>query len=226
MNRLLRWFLSCGLLLVSVGACKADFVPAFDFSGGTSVQAMSNITIGSAFTVGSQNVNVTAVGVNSQTFSTGPFPFVIVRIYQDGTTTNVLNTTVSNTSALSNNGNYLFTSVTGVTLTANTTYEIVEDVVFSHSFGGMTYVTGASVTPNSASGVTFGNAVGDLSSNNTFPTTDTLGLGPYFGPAFQTTAAVPEPSSLVLGSIAAGGLAVAGWRRRRAAIDAANLPAL
>jgi hypothetical protein len=207
--------LGCCLLLVPAGVAKADFNSALTFAGASSGAFGANATAGSAFTPTSA-ITIDAVGVSSFSFGQGP-PTVTVRIYVDGTTTDLLSQAVLSSDPVSTDTKYIYHNIAPLVLNAGTKYDIVADYAVNPSDGSHNLL-GVFQTV-SGSGVTFDNAVSTASGTGQYPTTDTITFfgspeGGYFGPTFQIQA-VPEPGSLLLCGAAATTGAFGCWRRRK-----------
>jgi hypothetical protein len=209
--------LGCCLLLLPAGVAKADFNSALTFAGAASGAFGADTTVGSAFTPASA-ISINAVGLSSITFGQGPSS-VTVRIYADGTTTNLLSQTVLSTDPVSTDTLYVYHNVAPLVLNAGTKYDIVADLAINPNDN--THNLLRNFQNASGSGVTFNNAVSTASGTGQYPTTDTITFfgsleGAYFGPTFQIQA-VPEPGSLLLCCAAATTGALGCSRRRKAA---------
>jgi hypothetical protein len=191
-----RFFLSiAGLCILAVaGEVKAGFIPAIDFASGNGEggEATAASTQGSKFTIGNTAFTVDALAIY--------YPHAAgetVRIYQDGTTVNLVSMAIPSTSQVSSpsaQGNeYEYQAITPITLIANTTYDIVED--FSADDGLHFHASGLSGNPD----ITFSGSI-STDGEGLFPTTDGFNQGAYFGPSFEGIPA-PEPSSFVLAGL-------------------------
>jgi len=203
------------LLPVPAGAANADFNSALTFTGAASGAFGADTTVGSAFTPTSA-ISINAVGLSSITFGQGPSS-VTVRIYADGTTTNLLSQAVLSTDPVSTDTQYIYHNIAPLVLNAGTKYDIVADLAINPNDNSHNLLRNFQIA--SGSGVTFNNAVSSASGIGQFPTTDTITFfgspeGAYFGPTFQIQA-VPEPSSLFLCGAAAMIGAFCCWRRRK-----------
>lgn len=217
MRRLSGTVLGCCLLLVPAGVANADFISALTFTGAASGAFGADTTVGSAFTPASA-ISIDAVGLSSITFGQGPLS-VTVRIYADGTTTNLLSQAVLSTDPVSTDTLYIYHNIAPLVLNAGTKYDIVADLAMNPNDNSHNLLR--NFQNASGSGVTFDNAVSSASGIGQYPTTDTITFfgtpeGAYFGPTFQIHA-VPEPGSLVLCGAAATTGAFGCWRRRKTA---------
>lgn len=185
-------------------------VPAFSFTpppGGTSFSG--NTTFGETFTVGTNAISVTSLGVwdDQQNGLAEAHPVTI----WNGAGTALGSATVPLGTAGTLLGQYRYTNLlTPFTLTANTTYTI--GAYFTTTGDGAPVL----ISPgniSSASGVTYGaprNGIG-----NAFPTGNAFALGNILSANFQFTAApaTPEPGNVALfGALLMAG---AGFVRRR-----------
>jgi hypothetical protein len=198
-----------GCALAGTGRVEAGFIPAIDFTSGLAFGGLGGYSAGYSFTTGNSPVVIDAVGLLSATPPNGQ----TVRIYVDGTTTNLITPVAipSNApvSSPSNGHSYSYEAITPLTLMPNTTYDIVADL-----FNG----DGADIDPTTIVNVpdiTIGAARAAFGSG-LFPTGDGSGIGgsAFFGPTFEATA-LPEPASLTLLGLGVAGIAGYAWRRRR-----------
>jgi hypothetical protein len=204
-----RFFLSIVVLgiLATAGEVKAGFIPAIDFASGIGEggEATAASTQGSKFTVGNTPFTVTALAIYNP-HATGE----TVRIYQDGTTVNLVSMAIPSTSPLSSpsaQGNeYEYQAITPITLLADTTYDIVEDFAADDGL----HFHGSGLSGNAD--ITFSGSVA-TDGAGLFPTTDGFNQGAYFGPSFAGTPA-PEPSSVVLAGLGIGAMVCYASRRR------------
>lgn len=200
------------LLSVGVGQAKADFIPAITYSSASTTSLGFPVTLGSAFTVGANNITIDAVGVNIAGFNINNS--LTVRLYQDGAITDLVTASVLLSSPNSTTDpRFNYVAITPIILNAGTKYEIVFDSLDGTEAGML--ATGITSIP----GVTFNNAVSEFFPGAR-PTQDAFaGLGPYFGPTFQI-AAVPEPTTWALIGVGAFGAGAYAWRKKRLAIEA------
>lgn len=191
--------LAAGLALLAFSTpAKADINPSLDFSGGSVQDVPGAFSLGYQFTVGSLPFEVTAVGLWSGTLATGE----TVRIFEDGTTTNLLSQSISASDPLSSSGKYNYvTLATPVLLQANTTYNLLADLNPGNKV--VLQVSAFSNDPD----ISYVKPVGDYGSG-LFLSDDNVHLGPYFGGTFEghtvAVGAVPEPSSTLLFATMAG----------------------
>jgi hypothetical protein len=199
----------CGGAPPGTGRVEAGFIPAVDFTNGTGVTYFGDQTFGYSFTTGATPLTIDALGLLSATTPNGQ----MVRIYQDGTTTNLRSVEIPSNAPVSSSMNghtYSYEGITLLTLLPNTTYDIVVDLPAGE------LDQSAAATVNNPD-ITFGAGRAQLGLG-AFPTGDGFSSGPYFGPTFDvgTSLATPEPASLTLLGIGAAGLLAYGGRRRRA----------
>src|SRR5205807_7507 len=104
-----------------------DFSPAIDYTGGATASPGAPVTVGYSFTTGASPVTIDALGLNTITPPTGE----TVRIYLDGTSTNLASVAIpaaSPTSSTTANGHtYKYQAIPPLTLLPSTTYDIVFD---------------------------------------------------------------------------------------------------
>ncbi len=183
---------------VSTFTTPAPFSPGVDFNGGRGLNfAGAAYTLGYSFTTQANPVTIDALGLH--TISTAN---QVVRIYQDGTSTNIASVTVSSTDPVSaatpNGRTFRYHAITPVTLLPNTTYSIVVD-----STAGFIYCPGTATTD---SNIVFGTGRASTQSSTLFPGSDGFGEGPYFAPAFRiqpTSPFVTSPTSTSVTSMSA-----------------------
>jgi hypothetical protein len=202
-----RMFL-VGLFAASVGlpmTAQAGFVPAVTFSGGGS-SSYSGFALGYDFTIGTSDVVIDSLAV----LNIGLAQDRTVRIYQDGSSANLLSVAI--TAADPTSGSYIYQDIAPFTLLANTSY----DIVFEASGQTAAYSNVASIT--STPDITVNGGISG--SAGTFPTGDSPILtgvgthGPYFGPTFGVQT-VPEPASIAMLGIGSV-IVLIGYLRRRA----------
>ena len=207
MKRWSLFFLALGVLAAAPHASKADFVPGIDFTNGDLMTVGFDTAFGYSFKTGSAPLIIDALGLLDGTPPNGQ----TVRIYKDGTTTNLASVMIPSNAPVSsamNGHSFAYEPLsTPLNLLPNTTYDIVADL-FGLPTGDMFY---ANTTPVvNVPDITVG--AGRQGDPGTFPTSDLgQGHGIAFGPTFEVT---PEPASLVL---AFAGLPFLGftWLRRR-----------
>ncbi|MBL8217607.1 MAG: PEP-CTERM sorting domain-containing protein [Bryobacterales bacterium] len=199
------------MLLFPAAPARADFISSVSLAGGIAQTSPGTFTLGYQFQVGALPYNVTAVGLWAGTPPSGE----VVRIYENGTTTNTLVQSIMGSDPLSNDGTYRYVNLAvPVLLQANTVYNLVVDLLPGDQL--LLFSTATSNDPN----ITYVQPIGDFGfGGGIFPTTDNVHLGPYLGatlqgePAEQTP--VPEPSSIPLFITGAGMICLAcGWKRR------------
>jgi hypothetical protein len=192
------------------GQTRAEFQPAFDFSNPrvTLTTTAGSAAFGYSFTTGTSPVILDALGLLVLTHTPSAPPGTTVRIYQNGTMTNLASVSISTsdptfTSLLGNT--YAYKAISPLTLMANTTYDIVFDSVVNN--GANASLTTVSNSPTMVT-------IGSGRFGPPFPTSDLIGLGPYFGPTFEIATTVPEPASMTLFGIGAVGVLSYAWRKR------------
>jgi hypothetical protein len=199
----LRIMISAAMLTGALAA-TASADPVLEFTGGSSsTSGGGDITVGWAFTT-TTAISVTALDAFDPTGDG------FVQLY-DGSANVLASATVTTSDSTEGSPTSFFSAaITPVTLAANTTYYIAEDVVATAGTSFLVW-TGA---PTTSSLITYGGSVSDNGLAAT-PTTDVVnsgGLDPaYFGPNFDAAAVLPEPASLTLFGL---GLAGLGFTRR------------
>jgi hypothetical protein len=206
------WMMSAFIVAALSGGAKAGNLALMN-TGGDPTEGAS-MSMGFAFTT-NESIVIDALAdvlVPSQR-SSGQ-----VRLY-DGTQTVLAETTVTTSDPHPYSVPYGTTgeslslyvaAITPITLTANTTYYIAADVPSDFAF--ISALVGITTDPT----ITYDHGVSVLGTGNN-PLTDSGGPPPgYLGPDFIIAgAAVPEPSSLVLASIAVAGVTISQARRRK-----------
>jgi len=195
-------------LLFCTAIFATPFQAAIDFSGGIEgpVTPVNLAFYGSVFTVGSDPILVSALGLHVVADPSGG----IVRIYKNGTQTDLVTATVDSNDLLSDDGRYRFETFTPVLLQANTSY-----VVISHFNNGQRIIRHATGLTTQA-GITFlGARAGGTAVP--YPVGDGEAGGPYLVPTFEFTiqSSTPEPSTMGLFAIAFLAAGVMKVRRRQ-----------
>jgi hypothetical protein len=194
-------------LLAAAFTVSASADPVLEFSGGSSsTSGGGDLTVGWAFTT-TTAISVTALDAYDPTGDG------FVQLY-DGSSNVLASATVTSGDPTEGSPTAFFSAaITPVTLAANTTYYIAEDVVATDTTTFLV-TTG---TPTTSSLITYGGSVSDNGLAAT-PTADALNANAvdpaYFGPDFDAVAA-PEPASLTLFGFGVAGLGVI--RRRKGA---------
>lgn len=216
MTRMIRWFglAAMAMGLVAGGAMRSEAGLVASLTGGTTFGnfARNGITAGWSFTT-TQAISVTALAAYNPDFE--------VRLYDAGGT--VLATASpgsADPTVVAGDLSFHVKTIAPVTLAANTTYYIAEDL--PESVIPRTAESG-SVTTSPL--ITFGDAVFQFGTGGK-PTSDGFSGGGVlrgvFGPNFEASAvsAVPEPATMVSGAVAGLGLIGFGRRRRKAKASA------
>lgn len=187
--------------LISATTAHAQFLFATDFDSGVSgFPLYTTGTYGYKFQVGNVPLKVTGLAAAYDVVGN-------VRLYQDGTSTDIANVALTDTHfAISPYANtYVYEMLTTpVTLSANTTYDIVWD---NPDYGQAFSFATPGISLNSD--LTLGSSISDFSTRS-YPTTDAFGAGSYFGPA--PLVATPEPSTLAI--LGVGGIVSLSFARR------------
>jgi hypothetical protein len=201
-----RFFAACALLAVSAAAAHAGTL-AFTFDN-TTGESLSDgpFTLGWSFTVNS-GIDVTALGVFSDS-EDGLAESHDVGLW-DSAGDLLASTTVDAGTVDPLDDQFRMVEIAPVALTAGSTYYI--GAVWLDGADDMTF-PGDAVNFATAPEVTFVTSQYVVAGSLTFPGTSYTSDPAYFGPNFEFTDAVPEPSYMV--ALAALGLAVVAGRRR------------
>ena len=161
---------------------------------------------------------ITVSALDAWTGGTGQTSYN-VRLYNAAGTT-LASATVLNTDPIEGAPSTFYKhAITPVALAASTTYYIAMDQVNGFMAEN---VSGLTTSPL----INYTGEVYQAFGSGTNPTTDGTGgaLNPgLFGPNFDATpTAVPEPGSMILLGLAAGGVGFTAWLRRRRALAAAS----
>ncbi len=175
--------------------------------GGGTLRVGNNFTLGSSFTVGSIPVSVFSLGVWDSN-ADGLAVAKPVGLW-NSTGTLLASATVPAGTTGTLVGEFRYTSITPIVLSANTSYTVGAFYASSDTDQLHDHTGGAAPTMSSD----FTNYVARFDNATGFSDPTGGASGPaYVGPSFQY-AVVPEPSSLLLGLGGAGMLWVC-WRRR------------
>jgi hypothetical protein len=211
MRRLIRRsMLAVAVLnLMAGGVAQADLALEFNPTIGPVLDA-GNTTGGWSFTT-TQAITVTALDVYD------PTGYGTVRLY-DGGGHILASATLTTADAQEGSPIPFYTqAITPVTLAANQTYYIAEDIL-----GNTTQFYARTGTPTTSPLITYGANVVHRGAGGT-PTTDeeyggSLNPG-FFGPNFDAVAAavsaVPEPSTAIVAALGAVAFIAYGWSRHR-----------
>ena len=205
---------------LSIGySTQAAAAVALTFTGGTPTSDFANRTFGYDFTVGAEDIVVSALGFWDQD-SDGLFEDHQVGIWNsDGSTLLASTTIAAGTGSVLDSG-FRFENIANLTLSAGTNYLIG---AFNGTTGNDQVTRFATATADPA--ITLGSTRFDLAFDGSFSAPiGSQGVGfddGYFGPNFQL-AAVPEPATwafMILGFGAIGG----AMRRQKNTARKANV---
>jgi hypothetical protein len=212
MNRRLYGLLLIAGLLLPVAAQADDVTPAWEFtSAGAESNNGSGYSMGEVFTVGSQNITVDYLGYfyDSSASMSESHP---VALY-DASGDQLASSTITSGSTASSS-NFLYNSITPITLLAGQTYVIdgASGLQDPYTWDTNGFTTNADIT-----------LLGDNYSGNGGSSADDTGVTPandvidgYWGADFgyeEVPPPVPEPSSFVL--LGSGLAALAGVIKRK-----------
>jgi hypothetical protein len=210
MKRATQMLAALALLFGGVGQAKAT--PILEVAGGGSATEDPSASVGWSFTT-NQSITVTALDAYD------PSVFGSVRLY-NASGVILAGATLTTSDSQEGSPTLFYTqAITPVTLAANTTYYIAEDVA-----EGQTPFLVNTNTPITSPLITYVGGV-DTPGIGQTPTTDVFSgfFNPaYFGPNFDAgpagVAASPEPASLTLFAFSGAALlGYAGLRRRKKA---------
>ncbi len=204
--------LICGVAIVLAGYATAQATPGvWGITGGTDYNDGANDVLGWSFTP-KQEMYITGLGVYAETdFTSGLRGFTQdhqVGLYNENRSL-LASTTVTNADNL--NGMFRFHNLdTAIALSAGATYYLAAAMgADQFIFDPTQFLVNSQVT--------FGKFAYSVSDSLVFPGTPDPGVLGYFGPNFEATAAVPEPSTLLL--VGAGLGSVVLLRRRARSVE-------
>jgi hypothetical protein len=205
MNRKISWttnlLLVCGAIaMLGTPAAQAAPIPAIDFDGTADSRIDGPYVVGNLFTVGAQNLQVTALGVQDYGSDNAPSTdgFLAsprgVGIWDATGTSLLASTTVASTDPLT--GTYRYATITPIELSAGLQYLIGASVgagleYFGDSFAAASYTGSPGLITLNASRFAFGGTLVAPTNSGGFD-------AGRWGPANFLAVPVPEPSSLAL----------------------------
>lgn len=192
---------------------RADMLIFSNYTGESTATGSSDLTTGSQFTVGPQNLLVLQLGV----YDAGGDGLGVahqVGIWRVSDQVLVVSATVPSGAVPPLIEDWRFTPVTAFTLTANTAYRIgaVNEIADGSPFGGTDPSLFAGISSYGSG--TIKSFFSGTNSGLAFPNTASL-VNRVMANADVTLAPLPEPSSLILACLSALGLAGYRWRGRR-----------
>jgi hypothetical protein len=203
------------MFLIAGGVASGQNALLLD-AGSGNIRTGNGFSLGTTFTVGSNNETVFDLGVwdgpngDAGSVGDGLQSSIPVGLFDSGGTLIASTTIPSGTTATLING-FRYVAIAPINLLSGDTYTLAayyssSDTDILHDQGGA-----PSTSPdfnNYLAAFTGSNTVGSLS----FPTGHTNGTA-YVGPNFEYTATVPEPSTIAL--LIGGGAGLIGLVRRR-----------
>jgi hypothetical protein len=190
--------------LIAAPAAAQVFVAS---PGGGTLRFGNNFTLGSSFTVGSNPVSVTSLGVWDS--NNDGLTFAKPVGIWDSANTLVATATIPAGTTGTLVGEFRYMSITPIVLSANASYTI--GAFYASSDSDLLHDHTGGLAPTMSSDFTNYTARFDNATGFSDPTGGTSGPA-YVGPSFQYTV-VPEPSSLLLGVV--GACMLWSCRRRR-----------